>query len=139
MTTDTKRGGLSPANDEVSVSPSGRTGDFFKSDIDTMHTVEEGHDFIPQYSILKHTWHPYATVPVHCHQWLTPECEHTEDAPWCMNLSCFCHYDNVRMERSFIQPIERGELSIAEAIDLYHGEPGYMARKQIAVTAMEVR
>jgi len=82
------------------------------------------------YSILKHKWHSWATTPVHCHQWLTPEQEHTEEQPWCCLMDCRCHFDNARMERYFVAPITQGRLDIAEAIDLYHCEPGYMARKQ---------
>jgi hypothetical protein len=41
------------------------------------------------------------------------------------------------MERYFIGPMEQGILDIAEAIDRYHAEPGYMARKQREAMARE--
>jgi hypothetical protein len=70
-------------------------------------------------------------------EWLTPEQEHTEDSPWCALMDCACHFERERMERYFIRPMERGELDIAEAVDRFHCEPGYMARKQAEAIARE--
>ena len=63
--------------------------------------------------------------------------DHTEASPFCVDMACLCHFDRDRMERYFIGPIERGELSIEEAIDRYHAEPGYMARRQAEAREME--
>ena len=70
-------------------------------------------------------------------EWITPEAQHTDDAPFCAVMACQCHHDAVRMERYFIGPIEQGVLGIAEAIDRYHAEAGYMARKQAEACARE--
>jgi len=72
----------------------------------------------------------YTVIPGYV-SWKVPEEEHTDECPFCPHIdSCMCHFDSARMEKYFIGPIERGELSIVDAIDLYHAEPGYMARQQ---------
>ena len=98
--------------------------------------IKDKGEIHPQYSIHQPFAPCYATTPVDGH-WLTPEQEHTDDKPWCAQLQCLCHFQQWRMERYFIAPIEHHVLDIAEAIDLYHGEPGYMARKLEEARARE--
>lgn len=79
----------------------------------------------------------YATIPDDCQAWLTPRQQHTEDSPWCCEMQCLCHFQAWRMERYFIVLNRHDDLSIAEAIDRYHAEPGYMQRKMDAARERE--
>lgn len=83
----------------------------------------------------------HATTPTYWQgvlvQWVTPREAHTDEQPFCAVMACACHFDRDRMERYFIGPIERGEMEIPEAIDRYHCEPGYMARKQAEALSRE--
>lgn len=140
---DTKNGGGNPANGGVALSQSGRTGASDSNDVATIVTVVKAYDSEsytahehPQYSIDPPVAQCYATMPGYA-QWLTPEWQHTQDAPWCADMECHCHFQQWRMERYFIGPIERGVIGIAEAIDLYHAEPGYMQRKREAARERE--
>lgn len=70
-------------------------------------------------------------------EWVTPREAHTDEQPFCAVMACACHFEQERMERYFIGPIERGEMEIPEAIDRYHCEVGYMARKQAEARMLE--
>ncbi len=52
-------------------------------------------------------------------RWLTPREEHTDEQPFCEHETCLCHFDPEHMERHFVAPIERGELTIGEALERY--------------------
>lgn len=75
---------------------------------------------------LTHT--SYTTIPGHI-TWCIPASEHTEDMPFCGKLDCMCHYDSDRIERYMVRPIERGELTIPEALDRYYN------RQRVEVSA----
>lgn len=83
----------------------------------------------------------HATTPTYWKgvlvQWVTPREAHTDATPFCAEMACLCQNGRDRMERYFIGPIERGEMEIAEAIDRYHCEAGYMARKQAEALSRE--
>lgn len=52
--------------------------------------------------------------------WLIPEAEHTTERPFCQYRDCACHYDSDRVECYMVQPIERGEIGIPEALDVFY-------------------
>lgn len=51
-----------------------------------------------------------------------PGPNHTLARPFCGDRACQCHFDYWHIELFFVRPIERGDLSIGQALSRYRGE-----------------
>jgi hypothetical protein len=129
MTMDTKNGGRQPAMPQTYHTDGREAVDSAKMSVAFDATYIASNQ--PHYATQPTYWQGVAVG------WLTPIEQHTDAQPFCAEMACLCHFDRERMERHFIGPITQGMMSIAEAIDRYHAEPGYMARKQREAREME--
>ncbi len=63
----------------------------------------------------------YTTLPPGVFpDWHTPEWAHSDELPFCAKSECWCHYQPVRVERYLVRPVERGDISGLQALDIYY-------------------
>ncbi len=63
----------------------------------------------------------YVTLPAGIYpEWHTPELAHSDELPFCAKPGCWCHFQPERVEKYLVGPVERGEITGREGLDMYH-------------------